>query len=267
VSARAFSASKVRGSAPCPLRRQALRAAVEDLQGGDFVLVLGDEALERFHRAPGALAGGLAEVGFDQLVLRDGVDDLLGLLLERDQQLAQGGVAQGFHGALHQLLRLAGRQVGRGVGVQGVHQAARQVFQAVAAAGGDDLVALGGGEFAVQPGQAGGDAAQHLGLHVAQRHGLQQFVEGHGLLHVHGGGVGLVLLAHAHAIDDDEVVLGAGVGGHGLQVGGRDDAHAPAFHLLEEVAAFHARMNMTISTGLMSVPVAIMSTVTAMRGK
>jgi hypothetical protein len=32
-------------------------------------------------------------------VLRDGVDDLLGLLLERDQQLAQGGVAQGFDGA------------------------------------------------------------------------------------------------------------------------------------------------------------------------
>jgi hypothetical protein len=53
------------------------------LQGGDFVLVLGDEALEGFDRAPGALAGGLAEVGFDQLVLRDGVDDLLGLLLER----------------------------------------------------------------------------------------------------------------------------------------------------------------------------------------
>jgi hypothetical protein len=31
--------------------------------------------------------------------------------------------------------------------------------------------------------------------------------------------------------------------------------------------ALTARMNTTISTGLMSVPVAIMSTVTAMRGK
>jgi hypothetical protein len=61
--------------------------------------------------------------------------------------------------------------------------------------------------------------------------------------------------------------LALGVGGHGLQVVGLDHAHAAALHLLEEGCDFTARMNTTHSTGLMSVPVAIMSTVTAMRGK
>jgi hypothetical protein len=53
---------------------------------------------------------------------------------------------------------------------------------------------------------------------------------------LHGAGVGLVLLAHADGIDDDEVVLGLGVGRDALQVVGLDDAHAAAFHLLEEGA-------------------------------
>ena len=51
-------------------------------------------------------------------------------------------------------------------------------------------------------------------------------------------GVGLVALADADGIDDDEVGLGAGVcAGDGLQIGGREHAGAAAFHLLEIDAA------------------------------
>ena len=57
------------------------------------------------------------------------------------------------------------------------------------------------------------------------------------------------------------------VGRDGLEVGVGDDADAAALHLLEEVrGSSPTRMKITISSGLMSVPVAIMSTVTAMRG-
>ena len=38
-------------------------AAVEDLQGGDFIAVFGDEGFEGFHHAFGAFAGGFAEIG------------------------------------------------------------------------------------------------------------------------------------------------------------------------------------------------------------
>ena len=47
---------------------------VEDLQGGDFVLVVGDELLEGLDEAFGAVEGGRAEAGFDDLVLADVVD-------------------------------------------------------------------------------------------------------------------------------------------------------------------------------------------------
>ncbi len=68
-----------------------------------------------------------------------------------------------------------------------------------------------------------------------------QLLEADGGLVLHRAGVGLVLLADADGIDDDEVVLGLGVGGDALQVVGLDDAHAAAFHLLEEGARFRRR--------------------------
>ena len=86
------------------------------------------------------------------------------------------------------------------------------------------------------------------------------------LVLLHGSRVGLVFLADADGIDDDEVVFVRGIGRDALQIVRLDDADATALHLLEEGAGFTARMKTTISSGLMSVPVAIMSTVTAMRG-
>ena len=125
--------------------------------------------------------------------------------------------------------------------VQRLHDAAREFLQAQAAGFRHHLGALGVGELGVQPRQAHGHAGEHLGLHVAQAHGLQQRVQRHALLLVHRAAVGLVALAHAHAVDDDEVVLVHVLAGvHAAQVVVLDHAHAAALHLLEEAAALHA---------------------------
>ena len=52
-------------------------------------------------------------------------------------------------------------------------------------------------------------------------------------------GVGLVLLADAHGVHDDEAFLGPGAGGDDSQLVGRDDADAAPFHLLEEAGGLH----------------------------
>jgi hypothetical protein len=68
------------------------------LQGGDFVLVVGDELLEGLNQAFGAVEGGRAEAGFDDLVLADVVDGEFVFGFDVEDELAQGGVAEGFGG-------------------------------------------------------------------------------------------------------------------------------------------------------------------------
>ena len=70
----------------------------------------------------------------------------------------------------------------------------------------------------------------------------------------------------AHAVHDDEVGLGLRVGRDGPQLVGSMTRTPRPFICSNSTRLLTARMNITISTGLMSVPVAIMSTVTAMRG-
>ena len=78
---------------------------------------------------------------------------------------------------------------------------------------------------------------------------------------------GLVLLADPDGIDDDEVGLGFGVGRDALEVIGVDDAARRAPSSARSSAAdLIFRMKSRHSSGFTSVPVAIMSTVTAMRG-
>ena len=67
------------------------RFAVEHLQGGDLVLVVGNELLEGLDHPLGLLLG---EAGEDHRIEADGVDDLLVPLLDRQQQLAQLGIAE-----------------------------------------------------------------------------------------------------------------------------------------------------------------------------
>ena len=94
-------------------------------------------------------------------------------------------------------------------------------------------------EFAVEPGEARGQRGERVFVAATREDdALEQRLERHGGLAFERAGFGLVALAHADGIDDDEVGLGAGVfAGHGLQVGGREHAGAAAFHLLEIDAA------------------------------
>ena len=127
---------------------------------------------------------------------------------------------------------------GDGVGIEGAEQRAGERRRRVAAGGGDDLLPLRGFEFAVEPREARGERGERVFIAVPEGDAEQQLLERHGGLAVERAGFGLVALAHADGIDDDEVGLGAGVfAGDGLQIGGREHAGAAPFHLLEIDAA------------------------------
>ena len=227
---------------------------IEDLQGGDLVLVLFDELLEGSDDAPGAVGGRGAEAGFDDLVLADVVDGDLVFLFHLDQEIAELGIVQGFDGFLNDLgsecfefvclrhgfpgFALLNPGYIDGVGVEGLDHAAAEVLDAVAARCGANSLVVLLAHAVLHAGQAAGEGGEHVLVGVAEADGLQQLLEADCRFLLHGPGVGLVLLAHADGIDDDEVVLGFGVRGDRLQVVGLDDPHAAALHLLEEGAGF-----------------------------
>ena len=95
---------------------------------------------------------------------------------------------------------------------------------------------------------------------------LRIFSRGYGRLAIQGLGCRLVRLAHAHGIDDDEMGFLFGVGRDALQVVGLDDRQPRPFICSKYDAELMFRMNSRHSSGFTSVPVAIISTVTAIRG-
>ncbi len=110
-------------------------------------------------------------------------------------------------------------------------------------------------------------AGEHVRFGVAEGDGLEELLEGDRLGFFSSGRESVLsCLADAHGIHDDEVVFGRGVGGDGLQVVRLMTRTPRPFICSKKVRDLTARMKKTISSGLMSVPVAIMSTVTAMRG-
>ena len=112
------------------------------------------------------------------------------------------------------------------------------------------------------------DETTSLASAVAVLHLLKELVQRDAAVALQGGGWGVaqLLFADADGVDDDEAVLVLGVGGDALELVAVDDAGAPAAHLLHTLRDLTSRMKINTSTGLMSVPVAIMSTVTAIRG-
>ena len=101
------------------------------------------------------------------------------------------------------------------------------------------MLSLRGFEFAVEPRQARGERGERIFIAATREDdALKQLLERHAGLAVERAGFGLVALAHANRIDDDETRLGAGVfAGDGLQISGREHAGAAPFHLLEIDAA------------------------------
>ncbi len=68
------------------------------MQRGDFVFVLLDELLEGLDDLLRALARGFGEAGFEDSVLRDGVDNLIVFRFQREDDLAQLGVIERLDG-------------------------------------------------------------------------------------------------------------------------------------------------------------------------
>ena len=82
------------------------------------------------------------------------------------------------------------------------------------------MLPLRGFEFAIEPRQARGERGERIFIAAAREdNALQQFLQRHAGLAVEGAGFGLIALAHAHGIHDDEAGLGTGVfAGDGLQI-------------------------------------------------
>ena len=91
-----------------------------------------------------------------------------------------------------------------------------QVFEREAAAGFADGLFIFLRDAVLHASQPSGDAGEHVFFRVPQGDSLEQLVEGDAGLLLHRSRIGLVLLADADGIDDDEVVFGRGVGRDGL---------------------------------------------------
>ena len=111
--------------------------------------MFGDEALERFDHAFRAFARRGGEGRFEQLVLGDGIDDLLALLLQFNQEIAQARLAQ----RLDCLENGLGRGLGGLVRVQRIDDVARQRLQRRAACGLSDPGFVALGQRFIQPRQ------------------------------------------------------------------------------------------------------------------
>ena len=129
-----------------------------------------------------------------------------------------------------------------------------------------DGLPVRGSQLAVEAGEATGQGGKRLRFAVAHAHQVQQPVEGDGWFSIQRVGVGQIVLGNSHRIHDDEAVFVPGVGGYGVEVGGEMTRTPRPFICSKKLRLRTLRMKKTTSTGLMSVPVAIMSTVTAMRG-
>ena len=176
-----------------------------------------------------------AEACFDDLVLADVVDREFVLLFDLDQEFAELRIVERCDGVFDELVRrrcdglfadgLRGVRrescvelgpFGVTIRVDGFHQATAEVFQREAAARFADGLFIFLRDAVLHAGQPSGDAGEHVFFGIPQRDSLEQFVEGDAGLFLHRSRVGLVLLADADGIDDDEVVFGRGIRRDGL---------------------------------------------------
>ncbi len=212
-----------------------VRLAVEDLQSGDLVFVLCDELFEGLHDSAGTGQGVSAEACFDDLILADVVDRQFVFLFDLDQEVAQLRIVERRDGLFDQLGRRRCDSLfadgfrgvcrkscvelgpfGVTIRVHRFHQTTAQVFEREAAAGFADGLFIFLRDPVLHARQPSGDAGEHVFFGVPQRDCLEQLLKGDAGFFLHRSRVGLVLLADADGIDDDEVVFGRGVGRDGF---------------------------------------------------
>ncbi len=124
---------------------------------------------------------------------------------------------------------------GNCVRVEGVEESLGQFAEGFPAGELGELFGLGAVQRLVEAGEPAGEGRERVFVAFAERDAEEERGEGDGGLALQRARLGLVALADADGVDDDEVGLGSGVlAGDGLQIGGREDARATAFHLLEK---------------------------------
>ena len=259
--------------------------AIENLQHFDLVLVVAEKLLKCLSHAQGAFANHFRGAGFEELVLVDGVDDLLVTLLDAKNEVAQGGIGgQRLGGLIEKLLAAwassssfgsTSERRGDGgasgldvpVGVERRDNVAGDRRERLPVGRFGERGAVVGRELAIEPGEAGSDGAEHVLIAVAEGDQLEELFKADVALAFERLRVLHLFRLKADGVDDDEVVLGRGRPGVTFcsSVGVTTRAPRP-FICSNMVRLLTARMKKTISSGRMSVPVAIMSTVTAMRG-
>src|SRR4030095_16375139 len=94
-------------------------------------------------------------------------------------------------------------------------------------------------ESLFQTNQAAGEALEDFGLAVAEGDGIEQLVKGNRALFLQRAGVGHVMLADAHRINNHKTGFALDARIDLLHFGLWNDPHASALHLLEEAAGFY----------------------------
>jgi len=167
----------------------------------------------------------------------DGVNGLLVLLLEFHQRVAQGGFVEwcaGLRGSIASSrpqifpaqLPVVQRQVcwwlfGDDIGIAGVQQIPCEGRPATFRQSVPEFLRVFVGQLPFQPGQSAGECGEGVFVAFAEGDAKQEFVELDGGLFLQRTGIGLVALAHAHGVHDDEVGFRPRVrAAHGLQIGG-----------------------------------------------
>ena len=254
--------------------------AVEHLQGGDFVFVVLDELLEGLHDALGAVEGFGAEAGVDDLVLADVVDGQFGLLFDLDQELAELRIVQWLDGVLNQrvgyllnlllarfacaeLLHCSLFAVGRDRGLRrgwARSLSARPPLASLMSCSSSFADAV------FHSGQAAGEEVSTSSSVLPKATAWSSFSK---------VTVGFFSIGRESVLSCSQTPTASTMTKWSLAVAsgvtpcrssGLMTRTPRPFICSKKARDLTARMKMTISTGLMSVPVAIMSTVTAMRG-
>ena len=126
------------------------------------------------------------------------------------------------------------------IGIDGLQKFVRHLGKGLAAGRGGDAGFLFGIERLLHARESRGQGREGVFVAFPERDAEEDAFEFLGRLAIERARIGLVALADADGIDDDEVGLGPRFrAGDGLQIGGRKDAGAAPFHLLEIDAAAH----------------------------
>ncbi|MDW8415886.1 MAG: hypothetical protein RMK78_10555 [Thermaurantiacus sp.] len=186
------------------------------------------------------------EAGGDDFILHRLGNQDLGRALGLDQGGAECGLAEHRNGGFALRLRHGGDLFVAGVGavlhlgeadqpipIQRVGQPAGKIVEGEAIAGLDDSIMLLLAQLWRQSGKAYGKGGERVLVVRAGCDLLKELLEADTGPALHGDGLRLLRLGHAHGVDEVEALLGWRIGRDGLELQRIEGAHAAPAHLLE----------------------------------